>query len=241
MNYLRIAICEDNSKEQEHLLNIIDKLHLPVKITLFNSGEEFLLDYRVGKFDIIFMDIYMKNLSGIETITKIREIDQDISIAFTTSSTDHTLESYRLDALKYIEKPAKEKPVKDLLELVMLKKDKIPELKVKVKRKDITIPFDSIIYIEQKSHKLFLYLIDKQVLEVNDKLDNIESEFDDNFFRCHKSYLVNFTHVKNLNRDLMVFVMKNNSNVHIRRESIPLARKHFEEYLLKMSKSIINL
>ena len=53
----------------------------------------------------------------MEAVQKIREMDEAIPIAFTTTSTEHTLESYRLSVLKYLEKPVKQKDLDDLLHL----------------------------------------------------------------------------------------------------------------------------
>lgn len=240
MESLQIAICEDSIDEQNRILYILENSNFPVKIAVFNCGESILEDYTEGKFDLIFMDIYMDGISGIEAVTKIREIDENVPIAFTTTSTDHTLESYRLNALKYIEKPVKEKSVYELLELAQLRKKNAPHLTLKIRGKEVAIQFEKIVHIEQKSHSIFLLLTGGEVIKVNDRLENIESQFENlSFFRCHKSFLVNLSYVKNIDRDLMVFVMKEGKNVHIRRESMVIARKAFETYLFKMSRSIL--
>lgn len=237
MKYLHIAICEDNFDERKHLLHIVENSKFPTKVKVFDCGESFLSDYQRGKFDLVFMDIYMSGITGIETITAIRELDENISIAFTTSSTDHTLESYRLNAIKYIEKPVSKKSVYKLLELALLKKQSTPELILRVKGQTSYIPFERILYVEQKSHTLYFFLTGNEVLTANEKLDNIIKQFEgQSFFRCHKSYVVNFAYVKNLDKELMVFSMKNGSNVHIRRESMPGAKKAFESYLFKMAR-----
>ena len=121
MNTLNVAICEDNRLELTYLLNIINESTIPTTCTTFNSGEDFIKDYEVGVYDLIYMDIYMKGMTGIDTIKTIREVDPNVLVAFTTTSLDFTLESYRLDAIKYIEKPVSKKAVTDLLELALLK------------------------------------------------------------------------------------------------------------------------
>lgn len=241
MKYLNIAICEDNLDEQKHLLHMIKKSEILTKTTIFNSGEKLLSEFQAGKFDLIFMDIYMGGITGIETVTAIRQIDENVAIAFTTTSTDHTLESYRLDAIKYIEKPVKEKSIRKLLELILLKKENTPELILEIKGKPYSIPFERILYIEQKSHTIYLFLTGDEILKANEKLDNIVKQFEgQSFFRCHKSFLVNFSYVKSLDKELMVFSMQNDRNVHIRRESMSTARKSFEVYLFKRSRCLDN-
>ncbi|MEG1577977.1 MAG: response regulator, partial [Oscillospiraceae bacterium] len=87
MEDLQIAVCEDLLEEQQRLLTMIEKSGIPASCTTFESGEAFLQDYRAGKYDLIFMDIYMAGITGIETVTAIREIDEAVPIAFVTTST----------------------------------------------------------------------------------------------------------------------------------------------------------
>lgn len=237
MEDLQIAVCEDLLEEQQRLLTQIQKSGIPASCTTFESGEAFLQDYRIGKYDLIFMDIYMVGITGIETVTAIREIDEAVPIAFVTTSTDHTLESYRLEALKYIEKPVKEKAVVELLRMAQLKKENTPRLILKIGGKDCSVAFERILYAEQKAHSLCLFLTGGEVLQVNEKLENVENQFlSQPFFRCHKSYLVNLSYVKALDSELMVFAMKEGKNVHIRRESMGKARKAFEAYLFEKAR-----
>lgn len=240
MESLQIGLCEDRIEEQDRILHILENSNFPVKITVFNCGEELLENYTERKFDLIFMDIYMTGISGVETVTQIRKFDEHVPIAFTTTSTDHTLESYRLNALKYIEKPVKEKAVYELLELAQLRKKNTPHLTLKIRGKEVAIQFEKIVHIEQKSHNIFLLLTGGEIIKVHERLENIESQFEGrDFFRCHKSFLVNLSYVKNLDKELMIFIMKKGKNVHIRRESMVIARKSFETYLFKMSRSVI--
>ena len=241
LKYLNIAVCEDKIEEQEHLLEIIKNSEILSEVSVYNSGEEFLMEYEVEKFHLIFMDIYMSGISGLEAIRSIRKIDENILVAFTTNSMEHTLESYRLEAIKYIEKPIKEKPIEDLLKLAWIKKENTVQLRLEINGRPTFIAFNRIIYIEQKSHSIFLFLANGDIIRANEKLDNVVKQFEgQSFFRCHKSFLVNFSYVKSLDKELMVFVMKNNKNVHIRRESLPIARKKFEAYLFKMSRCLDN-
>lgn len=237
MNHLNIALCEDHAEEQNRLISAIESCGIETRITCFSSGEDLLKDYSMGDFDLIFMDIYMKTLTGIDTIKEIRALGDMVPVAFTTSSTDHTLESYRLEALKYIEKPISEKPVHDLIRWVIAKKNHVPHVLIQTQKKMLSIAYESILYIEQKSHKLILYLKDQDPLIIQGKLDAMEMHLnDERFLRCHKSYLVNLEGVINLEKDLRIFKMKNGNNVHIRRESLSASKKAFESYLFNLSK-----
>ena len=122
MEPLHIAICDDLPQEQETLLSMLAQSPLQTSCTLFRSGEELLEAFQPGAFDLLLVDIYMEGITGVEAVRRIREADEDVPVAFTTTSTDHTLESYRLSALKYLEKPVRQKDLNDLLRMVKLLK-----------------------------------------------------------------------------------------------------------------------
>lgn len=241
MEALQAAVCEDDPAEQKNLLALIAESGIPTQCSTFSSGEAFLASYQPGKFDLIFMDIYMGGISGVETVTEIRKTDASVPIAFATTSTDHTLESYRLGVLEYIEKPVREKPVRELLELALLKRNNRPRLFLKIDGTDASVPFQRILYVEQRAHELLIHLTGGDSIRTNERLDAIEPRFGElGFFRCHKSFLVNLAYVQNFDRDLMVFTMQDGENVYIRRESLTEARKAYESYLFRQVRGTDN-
>ena len=119
MEPLTLAICDDLPEEREKLLRLLELSPIPAVCAQFGSSEELLSAFRPGKFDLLLMDIYMDGMTGVEAVQRIRELDERIPIAFTTTSTEHALEGYRLSVLKYLEKPVRQKDVNDLLRLVL--------------------------------------------------------------------------------------------------------------------------
>lgn len=232
MEPLHIAVCEDSDEEQKKLLTILKQSEIPTQTAAFANGEDFLKTYRQGKYDLLLMDIYMGGMNGVEVVTEIRKTDETLIVAFITTSIDHTLESYRLKALQYIEKPVKKKAVLELLQFAQMKKEYTPRLFLKIGGKDHSLPFERILYVEQKDHTLYLHLTGGDILQANTKLNKIEPQFTgQSFFRCHKSYLVNLSHVADLDKWLMVFVMNEGDSVYIRRESMGKAKKALEAHL----------
>lgn len=147
---LKIAVCEDETDQRNRLLTLLDESSIKNTYSVFENGEKLLKVFERGKYDLILMDIYMDSeLSGIETVKLIRKKDKDISVAFVTTSKDHALESYRLSAIKYIEKPYSKENIEDTLSLALLKKHDVPSLLVQKNGSLQKIPFADIIYIEQ--------------------------------------------------------------------------------------------
>lgn len=231
-NKLNIAICEDLQSEREHLLSVLNQTNIPFNIVNFHNAEDFLSQYQLRKYDLIFMDIFMNGMTGIEAATEIRKLDNQVSIVFTTSSLDYTLESYRLKAMNYLEKPVKYQDILPVLQLVNMQKEYIPKISIHTKNGDRQIPLHDILYFEQKGIKFFVFLADNTMLTGNGKIINFIEQLDDNFFyQCHKSYIVNFSYVKSLNKELQVFEMVKGDNVHIRRDGFWKTKKAYEQFL----------
>ena len=236
---LKIAICEDTKEDEQKLLEILKTCSIPSNCVVFRSGEELLQNYKPETFDLLLSDIYMNGMSGIDAVKKIREIDEDIPVAFITTSTEHTLESYRLSALKYIEKPFSQKEIEDILKLAEMNRMNAPSLTVGKNGKFERIPFSHILYIEQQTHRLFIYLKNGSFEDVYEKLSNILPQLEEaEFFQPHKSFSVNLNFVKSINTELKCFVMQDDKNVPICREKMGKAKKELESFLFRKTREL---
>lgn len=161
---LRIAVCEDEIGQRDKLIRLLEESDIENTYCTFSSGEELLAEFEPGKYDLILMDIYMDGeLSGVETMQRIRTRDKEISLSFVTTSKDHALESYRLSAIKYIEKPYSKENIEETLHLAVLKKNDAPALFVHRNGETERVPFAEILYMEQQMHKVFLCLKTRRV------------------------------------------------------------------------------
>lgn len=235
--HLKIAVCDDTKSDLEHLLEVLRQCSIPSDCDVFESGEEFLTNYKSQYYDLLLTDIYMDNMNGIEMVTKLREIDTEIPVAFVTTSTDFALESYRLSALKYIEKPFKKNDLEEMLELALMKKNNVPSLILQKNRQDEKIPFNRITYLEQQGHHLFIHVYNNESVDICEKLSEVIPHFPETgYFSPHKSYLVNLDYVKYVDTDLKCFVMNDDSNIPIRRESIGSAKKALADHLFQKAR-----
>ena len=89
---LNIAVCEDSAEDEKILLDILQADPIPSNPTVFRSGEALLNAYEPLTYDLLLSDIYMSGITGVETVKKLRELEEDLPVAFVTSSPDHTLE-----------------------------------------------------------------------------------------------------------------------------------------------------
>jgi len=223
MSALRIAVCEDLEKDSEHLNSLIGESGIDTEVSLFKSGGAFLASQPAGKYDLVFLDIYMGNITGVDAARILRSSDEQCGIVFTTTSEDFRSEAFDVGAEQYLIKPvAKEK-------LLRVLQKRMPERRrractVNVKGKHIEIPFDDIMYVEVKNHNCIVHMTDG---EINTGTTMTIEGFQNilpatRFMRCHKSYIVNLSYVKSVDRD---FLMKNGDTVYIRRSDLAKCKR----------------
>lgn len=229
---LHLGICDDEQAERDALTTLLDKSGFHITYDLYCNAEDFLENYRFGRYDLLIMDIYMEDMTGVEAAKKVRTVDETLPLAFATTSLDHTLDSYRLNALKYLEKPITQQQMTELLQMALLYKENQPKLSVMYNRKPWVINFSDILFLEQKVSKTHIYLLDGRVLKINYRLTQLVDQFDPiQFIAPHKSYIVNLAYVKTFDEEFSTFQMVNDVNVHIRRGSQKYAKESFENYL----------
>ena len=109
---ISIAICDDSSNVlrnlEENIQDYARKNEKEIRTFSFHDGSE-LIENHIGRFDIIFLDIKMPKMNGIETAKKIRERDSDVIIIFLTSLVQYALEGYDVNAANYLIKPISRK------------------------------------------------------------------------------------------------------------------------------------
>lgn len=238
MEQLVAAVCEDDQADRERLCGLIDASGVSASVCVFETGEDFLAAWRPGRFDLIFMDIYLDGLSGVEAVRKIREQDGDIPVAFTTTSLDFTLDGYRMNVAKYMEKPVSQKAVDEMLALALYKKEERDrDVILFGRRNPLRVPVLRLRYVEQQEHYLIFYLTGGGSMKRKGRLDDLEPLLAGYpFFRCHKSYLVNLSFVLRLDREQMVFQMREGGSVYIRREAFYKAKREWESWLFSAAR-----
>lgn len=236
MERLQIAVCEDNKEERARLLRMILAVSDLAVVEAFESAEDLLKAFYPQKYDLIIFDIFMTGMTGIDALEQIRKSDMRVVAAIATTSQDFALESYRLHAARYLEKPVGEEEIRDLLQFVISRKESEPHYECVTEKGRVRIPFDCIQYVEQRGKFLVIHDGNQPDVITRGKLDAEQKAFPDRFFyRCHKSYLVNLSKIRSIDRELLTFVMENREHVHIHRQGFFAAKRAYEQYLYSIA------
>ena len=103
-----IAICDDNRFELNQLSSYVteymNRNNFTFELICYESGEELILQADKYQFDVVFLDIYLKKLTGIQTAIQLKAL-QNTNIIFTTTSTEHAIQAFSLSAVHYLLKP----------------------------------------------------------------------------------------------------------------------------------------
>ncbi|MBR1736622.1 MAG: response regulator transcription factor, partial [Firmicutes bacterium] len=235
---LNVAICEDEDLELKRLENILEHTDFEMNIFVFRNASEFVQTFEAKKYDLIFMDIYMPEITGVEVVENIRKKDKDVYISFCTTSVDHAIDGYRLNVERYLEKPVSQNAVIEVLERASSRRMTTKRRCVSLGKNTGLINTEDIVFAEQKNHTVYIHLSNGEMLHKTGTLDSLSTELcGTNFFRCHKSYIVNFDHVENIDRNIYVFEMKNGEKVPIKQREFPQIRDSFNEYVFSLMRN----
>lgn len=203
---LKIALCEDEQLQRETIKNYIDEIirkdDKNYELVEFESGESLLNKYPKG-LDILFLDIQMGDINGMDTARKIREFDENVEIIFITGVWEYIQEGYEVRAYRYIIKPVDFENFKKQLSLCIkdIEKQKKATILVTYKGESNKVEVNSILYIETDNRNTIIHTIDKSY-KSNMGINKLEKDLEDkSFVRCHNSFLINLQHISKIGQN----------------------------------------
>lgn len=167
---MRIAVIDDSIEESRQLSGFItlycSDAHISQQVVIFNTASDFLSSWCEGEFDLVFIDIFLKNeASGIRIAERIRKEDDKCTLIFITSSKDFALKGYEVRALDYMVKPITYKKLCETMEyyLSIQRKKSSHFIEVKESRIVVKLPIDNILYTDHYNHYIQIHLTDRLV------------------------------------------------------------------------------
>ena len=241
---MKIVICEDKT-EDRNLLHSCVKLFLirnncTAEIVLYDSGEALLADadtLNSGNVKIAFLDIFLSGINGIDIAKKIREIDEEMVIIFTTVSRDYGLDGYLVGALQYILKPLDYNKVEDILSKCMrFFVDFFQTIEVISGGKSILVLLKDITHIEVSGHDCLFFTTSKTI-KSRRSLDDIEKELCNvSFVRTQRSFIVNMRYIAKKTGE--AFLLTNGTAVPISRKYKKAVTRAYEDFIFALTRSV---
>lgn len=204
---IKIAVCDDEEKHVKKIINLLKQNFTDQGISIYEidpyiSGEEFLNCSNLLDYDVIFLDINMPDINGLEVAEKLRHKNPNILLVFITAFMDYALEGYKLEAMRFLLKDMLEEMLPECIEAVIRKLSlQAKKIEYNFIEGSRNVSVDSILYIESQMHKLLFNLFEFKPARYSlyGKLDDIELKLATyGFLRIHKSFLVNTKYILNI-------------------------------------------
>ena len=191
-----IAVVDDEKAIREHICGLVEEQQPGSRIEAYATGEELLASGK--RFDIVFLDIQMEGMNGIEAARSLREKNanlgmEDTVLVFITGIKDYVFDAFDLYAFQYLLKPIDEGKFAEVLERAVREAAKKKERRVLfIKSRNLTLDQSEILYIESRAKKVEIHTVGAaQAIEIYAAMDELEGQLGENFYRCHRAYIVN--------------------------------------------------
>lgn len=197
---IRIAICDDekymSDQIQELACAFFGRRNREIAIRRFSCGQE-LLEYD-GQIDILFLDIQMKGMDGMETAKRLRAGKFRGFLIFITVLREMVFQSFEVQAYDYLLKPIEEARFEKTMERLLASMCSAGGSSLLVQKgyESRIIQKEDIVFCEIIDRKIYLNLASGEVVDYYERIENLETKLDSRFFRCHRSFLINLGHLR---------------------------------------------
>ena len=232
---LNLVICDDERTLRNDLRKVLEtELELcgeTFKIAEFDCGESVVRALNDYVFDIIFLDIEMKDLDGVATAREIRKRTSAPEIIFVTSYPDFVFQGYEVQALNYILKPYQKEKIISVLHTALerLGRDSEKYYMVESRGQTLRLPLSRIKYFFSDRRSVNAVTAE-ETHTFYGKLSELETELPENFVRIHNRYLVNLKYVQSIQ----------GNSVQMAGEELPVSRSCKQDLAIAFAKYMLN-
>ena len=215
MGDLRVLIADDDMGMRTIMRRIVSKVEGFVLVAEAGDGRSALELAEQLKPHVVFLDVEMPEMNGVETARAIQDLDPNIMIIFATAFEGYMGDAFEVYAFDYLMKPFKVERVIQTLERARerLMMRLVPPVRPQVAsvpaasgrmmlrhREGVTfVDFEDILLVQREERSTVIYTCDEGRFVTSDSLSEMEERLPkDVFFRCHKSYIINLNHIKDI-------------------------------------------
>lgn len=218
---MRIAVCDDEQKITDmmtrYIKDIFENMDKYVSVDTFSSAFE-MSDYmekHKSKYDLIFMDIMLKDDTGIHLGDEILKRQTDIKIVFMTGYMEYVEDIFDIVPFDLVLKPIKYEKVRKVIDKLTgcVDNDKSTNIIVRNKEGVFSVNLNDITYVESEGRHLIINRNQAEKIKVIMTMSEMEEMLNEDFIKCHRSYFINCRNIKRLDKKMAYMV--NNSSVPI--------------------------
>lgn len=210
---IRIAICDDEqsicSQLEKILIEIAENITIEFEIETFISGKSLCAELQRQRYDLIFLDIELPKVSGIDVGKYIRDElkNESVQIAYISAKEGYAMELFEFRPINFLIKPiGKEKVAKVIRKYIVITEQDNHIFEYKKRMEYYKVLMSEIIYFENRNRKVSIYTTDgeDEFYESMENIYNIVKEHD--FLFVHKSIIVNYRFIKKISYEEVVML-----------------------------------
>lgn len=236
---MKIAVVDDWIKDRELLRDMAaeygkDK-KIEMKLHCFTNGERFLDVCLKTQFDIVFLDIYMEGMDGMQVARALREKGSNCLIVFVTNSCAYAIEGYWVKAFHYLLKPYSKEEFGSIMERCIAALDiNAHSINIKEGRSMREVFIRDICYVDMRKHYVQIHT-EREIIKSRMYFKEIAALLDHNYFLpCYRNVMVNMDKIEKMKEQ--DFILKNRERVPIQRSRYNQVQQAFADYLFQRTK-----
>ena len=204
---MNICICDDNLEIIEELESKVKQIYgaEQFKIERYTNGAALLQDVAEGYIHpkIIFMDIKLDDLNGIDVAKNILNILFDVQIIFITGYDDYYFDVYEIKHAYIIRKPLSLEKIKKAIDKALEYSNEVDgEIYTFTQnRKVYVLKHLQILFFEKIKRKICIHTVEGDSYEYYGKMSDVLESLPNNFLQCHNSYIININQIKTMSKD----------------------------------------
>lgn len=196
----RIAICDDEQQIrkllEKKILDYAMQNDMDYRIQVYENGKE-LIDRFDEQTDILFLDIEMPQMNGMEAAAQLRKQYKQVKIIFLSAFREYVFESFKVQAFRYLLKPLRDEEFKEVMDELVGKAGDRERLEYTFGNENISISYQDIIYIEGMRGKIFIHTT-RGTFRWRGALSVLYEEQalqEHQLFLIHRSYVINMNKI----------------------------------------------
>ncbi len=236
---IRIAICDDLISDIEkmkvHIARYEKENSLATDVRTFNTKDEIITAIEnANEYDLFFADIYMETLNGIDLVRKIKKNGVQSRVIFFSTSKEHGVDAFSVNALQYLIKPVNYEEFKNAMEIALDNKARSEEkIKVFTGKEIITVKLDNIVYSEAQRNYQYIYTKDGNLIKTRMSCTKLYEMLGahSEFVRLGASYIINLDYVTSISSDTVC--LKDGKKIPVPRGSYADFKQRYVDFYMK--------
>ena len=231
---MRIAICDDSKSEliwvSKEIRNVFERKHIFLEEKQYTSANRMLVENKKQPFDVIFLDLDMKEINGMDVAFEINKLNMATEIVFVTNHDELVYKAYQFKALGFVRKQYLSDEIDEIVDLIIkLINERQRYIVFENRESEKKYRIEEIVYMRSEDHYIDIITLQDKFL-IRTSMGNLEKQYSEyGFLRLHSRYIVNFSHIYSIEKNAVV--LDDKKQLPLSRNRVKEVKEQFKQYV----------